>query len=612
MECCESWPQALQDRSRDAKVVGEDRQMNKKMMMVKELTAGLLSAAALILFCGTSGAQVLKGSTTQRLAKKPALAQKSALKSNKIIQSALTRSVRVSATGIPGGMADGSTRTIIATLRRQSTAARSLLARAVGSGVTPPSPNPTLIGGSGGASPTGTLLNPGTTSGLNLQPLPPKGSPSPAGTSQTSPIAGSGGRTLLNGGSKVALNPQPLPPKGTPQIGAEHTMSASGTQSTLATSPTATQVNQTSGPTAHQAPGGRQPLTQPIGAQAPLQTQLCKTGIAAVDGAANGVWFSPVSGPDGQFVIQGCGFGSIPGEVYLSGVQYDSSQTKQTNRVARPIGILMCAGCVYFTIPPNQWKNGRQFIASWSDRQIIADIDANASGFYDTNNVTLVVKTASGQVYQAPGMNFAAARADQVLKGLPLPPGCTPQNSGPGCFPPDLKLSKVNPNDPPFTEVESPSLALLTPGETVAVSREYGTQFPIPMSPGASFPGGTDTYQLNLAPGFQLDPQTGVNLRHASIDVGYCQSVNGVYSNSGQWALNYTSKTSFQISWEEEGCWPKNTMTNGTWVDLLNYASVSAYELEIVVWGPRGVSPWASGNPLMIKQLPNVMPLKKP
>lgn len=37
-------------------------------------------------------------------------------------------------------------------------------------------------------------------------------------------------------------------------------------------------------------------------------------------------------------------------------------------------------------------------------------------------------------------------------------------------------------------------------------------------------------------------------------------------------------------------------MTSGKSLDVLNYASVSAYELEITVLGPRGASPWPSEN----------------
>lgn len=528
------------------------------------------------------------------LPSKPTLQQ---LRNNKLIQQAMAHTVQIGPrASAPEG--DAGYSALIGLLHKQSAAARSLLVPAV----KPPNPNRTLTGSSSGSNETGTLLNPGTTSSLNPQPLPPKASAS-GGSSQM----------LLNRGTTAGLNPQPYPPKGSqPQISAEQTMSASGTQSAPSSAnPTATQVNPPSGPTAHQPPAGRQP--QPLGARTPAPiTTICRSGIATVDGAANGVWFSPVAGEDGRFVIQGCGFGSMPGEVYLSGVQFDPAHAKL---IVQHLGATNSPDRVSFTIPPNQWKGEQQFVTSWSDRQIVAQIDPNASGLYDTNNVVLNVKTASGQVYQAQGMNFLAARADQVLKGLPLPLGCTPQDTGPGCFPPEAKLDNVTPGKPPFVDVESPSLDMPKPGETIGVSRYYGAgdQFPIPMTPGHSFPGGTDAYQLNLAPGFQLDPHTGVNLSHFSIDVGYCQSMNGVYSKSGDWALNYTSKTSFQISWQEEACWPKTIVTSGNYMDFLNYASVSGYELEITVLGPRGVSPWASGNGngLAIKQLQPVQMLHK-
>ena len=57
----------------------------------------------------------------------------------------------------------------------------------------------------------------------------------------------------------------------------------------------------------------------------------------------------------------------------------------------------------------------------------------------------------------------------------------------------------------------------------------------------------------------------------------------------------------------------KTIVTSGNYMDFLNYASVSGYELEITVLGPRGVSPWASGNGngLAIKQLQPVQMLHK-
>ncbi len=539
------------------------------------------------------------------------------LHNNRLIQQALAHTVQVGPrASVPGGMADGSTRAIIAILHRQSAAARGLLLPPV----RPSGPNTTMNGGSSGASQGGTLLNRGANAALSPQPLPPKGSVQ-AGAGQT--------RTLLNPGTASSLSPQPLPPKGTPQVGAGQTMSAPGNSSgtsaatSAASSSAAGGLNPalaqqsngltpTNGPSAHRPPAGRQPQSQVTGARPPMATGICKTGIATVDGAANGVWFSPVAGQDGEFVIQGCGFGSMPGQVYLSGVQYDATHS---NMAVQPIGISSCAGCVYFTIPPNQWKNSQQFTTSWSDGQIVAQIDPNASGFYDTNNVTLNVKTASGQVYQAVGMNFLAARADQLLKWIvPAQTGYNGFGSQSALVSSPTAVIHLQPvtdstGNQMIASIASPSAMTVWTYETLdTVRAKLGESTPSRVT----FPGGTDTYQLSLAPGFQLDPQIGVRMRHTQIDVDQCRrDFNGSYGANGLWAISYTSATSFQISWQEQECWPK-PRTQG--LSPLDYGSVSAYALQITVLGPRGASPWASGNVngLAIKQLQPVQMLKKP
>src|SRR6266567_1600475 len=385
------------------------------------------------------------------------------------------------------------------------------------------------------------------------------------------------GGTLLNGGTKQAANSQLLPTtNSTPLVGAGKTMS-SGSMSSGA-SPTASNVQ--SGPTRHQAPSSPQP--QKIGAQAPLPTQVCMAGIASVDGQKSGILFSPVPGTEGMFVIQGCGFGVTQGEVFLTGPQYAPMLASATRGL---LGSATARDRVSFQIAPN----------GWSDRQIVVQIDPNASGFYDAKNVTLVVKTAGGQQYQASGFNFSAAREAQVLTSLLEPQGCTPQSSGPACVPIGVKLAAVSSSAGPLNpDVESPSLSLLDPGETIAIARETSRpSIPSAANSPLTFVGGTDIYQFHFAPGFELDPHTAVQLRHASADSSYCQSANGVYSKNGNWIVNYTSTTSFQVSWEEEACWPKAGTTTGNFLD---YASVSAYELRITVLGPRGVSPWQSGS----------------
>ena len=455
------------------------------------------------------------------------------LKSNRLISSALARSVLVRPTRTtPGG--DGGNSAVIGLLRKQSAAAQTMLS-------------------SGASARTFT------------------GDVRPTGTPQNG--------MLLNGGTK----PQLMGNGAAQPIEAGQTMSASGSQTTLNGSSTTTSAGQ-SGPTRHQAPDSPKP--QMIGTRAPNPTRLCVGGIASVDGQKSGIWFSPVLGPDGTFVIQGCGFGNTSGQVYLSGLHYLSASPTGTSR-----GVLsspVFRDRVSFQIAPN----------GWSDRQIIAQIDPNAGGFYDTNNVTLVVKTATGQEYQAAGMNFLAAREDQMLQLLPKPPVCA-QSTGYSCVPLGVSLTTVNANmaGPVQPEVESPSLALLQAGETIAVARESAVdQFPIPANPGRSFPGGADTYQFHFAQGFQLDPHNGVQLRHSSPDDSFCQTVGGDPSKDGNWSVNYTSTSSFQVFWEADGCWPNSTMSSGKPLDVLNYASVSAYALEITVLGPRGVSPWLNGN----------------
>ena len=464
-------------------------------------------------------------------------------KANRLISSALARSVLVTpSVTMPGG--DRGNSAVVGLLRKQGAVARTMLS-------------------------SGAVASPAI------------GAARTAGTPQN--------ETLINGGTK----PQITGNTAAPMMSSGQTMSASGSQTSLSGTSNTTLAGP-SGPTRHQAPDSPQPQ---MVSRAPSPTQVCMSGIASVDGQKSGIWFSPVSGSDGMFVIRGCGFGSATGEVYLSGLHYGSAPPTDSSRrvMARAF-----RDRVSFQIVPD----------GWNDRQIIAQIDANASGFYDTTNVTLVVKTGTGQQYQAAGMNFQAAREDQPLKLLPKPSVCA-QATDYSCVPLGVSLATVNAvvSGPVHPEVESPSEALLQPGETVAVARETAVdQFPIPANPGRSFPGGTDSYQFHFAPGFQLDPHNGVQLRHASPDTSYCQTVGGVPSKSGNWNVNYTSTSSFQVFWEADDCWPISTMNSGKSLDVLNYASVSAYSLEITVLGPRGVSPWPSGNVRLLETAPQPLP----
>ncbi len=312
------------------------------------------------------------------------------------------------------------------------------------------------------------------------------------------------------------------------------------------------------GPTRHQSPGGRRPASR-FGSAESATTRFCVNGIGTIDGQKLGIWFSPVSGPEGTFVIQGCGFGATPGEVYLSGIHYPAGQSR-----LQVHGSSLYPDRVGFQIQPN----------GWSDRQITASIDPNASGVYDTNNVTLVVKTASGQQYQATGFNFAAA---YDLQTLPLIAKKTPAAAS-------IQLPTVNDSsgEALIGDYVSPYI-YSQPQKTAGVFRiDFSPTIPESLT----FPNGTDTYQFHFAPGFRV-ANNGVQLYHSNLTAAYCQSVHGQYSSSGEWNLNYTSPTSFQVSWEEQSC-----STNSGSGHPLDYGSVAVYQLVITVWGPRGVSPW--------------------
>ena len=491
---------------------------------------------------GSTGTGSRYGNVTRGVAP-PATGGTQQWQRNKMVSQALVHTIQMGAkANAPSGFADGSNSELIGLLRRQSAAARALLIPAV-------APVGTTPGGQSGKGSAPSMLAAPASGSANGALLKPSSD-------------GSQGGTLLNGGTKTeGSNAPPYPPRGvsTPQVGPSQTMSSQGSVP-VGTAPAASATPLVmNGPTRQNPAGGQHPAPSLLTRAATAtraQTQLCVNGIGSVDGQRSGVYFSPIAGPEGTFVIQGCGFGATPGEVYLSGLHYSPAQTSGSRGI---IATREFPDRLSFQATPN----------AWGDRQIVATIDPNAGGFYDTNNVTLVVKTASGQLYEALGFNFAAAYDFQTLASLPQSPTAI-----------TVQLASVNDSSggPVSPLFETPWL-YSTPQHTVGVNRNI-ISWTLPGS--YTFPGGTDTYQFHFAPGFRL-ANNGVQLYHSDFTAAECQmSPNGQFSASGNWAVNYTSPTSVQISWQEQGCWP--TSNPG---DALDYASVSAYSLWITVWGPR-------------------------
>jgi hypothetical protein len=368
----------------------------------------------------------------------------------------------------------------------------------------------------------------------------------------------------IGSASQVELNPQPLPPKASGgMLGPSQTMSAPG-QTNISTGPKAGMLDQQSEPVRHQGPGADR-TPQPAAAKAPAPTKMCMNGIATVDGQKYGVVFAPVSGPEGTFVIQGCGFGTKAGEVYLGGMRYvpSAANPRATIRMSADTLPLRIAQNGFPGAQPGKgnWQLG------WSDRQIIATIDPGTSGYLDSDRVSLVVKTASGQVYTATGFRFYAAREQQKLTSIPINaiiPGSSYDTAG--------HLAGAN--------VLSPSAAsLVLPRHTVAVVREDNS---------ATFPGGADTLDLarSLPPGFQ---PLSVQQFNAALTSAGCQSVplgGGKFTTNGNWNVTKTGGATYLIYWQEQSC-----ATQSTSGPNVSIGSVSAYALDITVIGPRGVHP---------------------
>jgi hypothetical protein len=312
----------------------------------------------------------------------------------------------------------------------------------------------------------------------------------------------------------------------------------------------------------------------------------CPEGISTVDGEKSGVWFSPVAGDQGTFVIQGCGFGGAPGEVYLSGVQYAVGNAREVMH----LGVPTQPDRVSFQIPPN----------GWSDRRITAVIDPNAGGLLDTPDVTLVVKTAQGRTYQASGFTFYAAEVFHTLTFLPTAPSSASVQLEPGLEPnnvfvaPDVEspwnspqgrrtilVSRLNLSGPLFVVAGPDTYTFHFAVNSRIHKPEDGFQLFLPNGPGNPPPPGSGEEPVQV---FYPD--------YASLDA-FCKGYGAQYTVmvSALSPVVYTSGTSFEVRSAPAYCIPKqDDIQPIDWSKVR--ATVAVYSLQIQLIGPRGVNPW--------------------
>lgn len=318
----------------------------------------------------------------------------------------------------------------------------------------------------GGTSTIGNSNAPSGSSGantrmLNPQPYPPKSTPNPSGGA-SSPVPAqmpaAGAKLIVPQNLRVftigeARNPAaaavltPASAGGVGEIGAGHTMSATGNGGGPTTSRPVVQESTT-------ATGMMQPKSGIAGIArvSPNASKVCMgTSIAGVNNSRS-TQFTPGT----EYVIRGCGFGSTPGKVYLS-APFPAHN-----------GRLDLA-------PYWQVDMKRSQTAYWSDNVIDVQLET-LSGEPDENKVVLVVETSNGQQIQMSNVSFKAQRVEVMVKSTPL--GSSWQVGGAGTV-----GTGVSPCD-----------AWVTTNCSLEVLRNYyGNKQTSP-----------DTYTVTLKPGFVL------------------------------------------------------------------------------------------------------------
>jgi hypothetical protein len=301
----------------------------------------------------------------------------------------------------------------------------------------------------------------------------------------------------------------------------------------------------------------------------------CLTASVSDVNGDNGITSLIFLEPGKNYVIHGCGFGTEPGQVYLTGVKHEATSKGSVLRFREQhpdwIPLLPTTGA-----DPHQPQ-------AWTDTEIQIEVDPNVGGFFDNFWSAAVLVIPSGgkpQIQSVDGFGFWAARAEQTLSSIDLPANSGPvnlkqPNNGPilADAPSTSFFTPARVNDSGgatvLANLLSPSAAsLVLPGHTFAVVRDDN---------GAGFVGNHDTLVmepsvLNLHEGFQV---SNLQLFTASLSPAMCPS-GSTFSSNGNWSSASTGQDSVSVSWQEQSC---------------GMGGISAYAMDVTVIGPRGVSP---------------------
>jgi hypothetical protein len=260
--------------------------------------------------------------------------------------------------------------------------------------------------------------------------------------------------------------------------------------------------------------------------------------ILAVNGRAVEPVFTPRLG-DNHFHIEGCGFGSRPGEVRL----------EPESTVPQPgIGML-----------PTTLQLERA--GAWSDNQIDVRLDSRLAGNPDSM-ATLVVRLADGRRLELHGCRFVAARgAAVILKTI----SASWVKLSPTGTPPRL-LRQIEYVSPP------------TGGEDIPPDAANLSALVI-RSDSETFDGGTDKYEFSaLNPGWVVE-----SIQIQNYDVACPGDVTHT-EQSGQANLQVEDR-GLTVNWASRTC--------SSFIPPMFRFSIAASEYGVKVWvvGPIGTEP---------------------
>jgi hypothetical protein len=271
--------------------------------------------------------------------------------------------------------------------------------------------------------------------------------------------------------------------------------------------------------------------------------------VITVNGRAHGAVFTPRLG-DNDFRIEGCGFGSKPGEVRL----VPRSGVASLEAEMRPIALQL------------------EGLGAWSETEIDVRLDPRLAGLPDLTT-ELVVRLANGREVKVDGCRFVAVRGEPVVMKTVAASwvklSATTTESGP--------IRELEYLSPPAQGAEVPSAAL---GMSAMVVRSA----PDP------FADGTDVYDFSaLNPGWVVE---SVQIQRYSVD---CPGDVTRATEPGDWSTSFDAH-GFTLKWTSSTCF--------SFIPPMFRFSMDSSEYAVKVWvlGPIGTEPIGTASKTEIEQ----------